>query len=175
MLRPCCALKETERVWEREKERWVKCQAAWGTHLDPLYLPHPRARPAHPRQTNNISDFNKTHVIPLLMDSQSDSDLVKRCSGHLEANRGIPLPLPLLRVAGDYARHTHKYIPLMLCVFRLSAPSALLFNQFPSAIADGVGAILWRFVNHFSSQMRVCFRILFLPFADGFLYPFEMN
>lgn len=56
----------------------------------------PRARPAHAMQTNNFSDFNKTHTIPLLMDSdselesESESGLDKRCASHLEANRGIP-------------------------------------------------------------------------------------
>lgn len=171
MLRPCCALQETE----RERKREMRKMSSSRRHPPrPTLVTPPHARPAHPRQTNNITDFNKTHMIPLLMDSQSDSnsDLDKRCSGHLESNRGIPLPLPLLLCCAllEITRATHKYIPLMLCVFRLSAPSALLFNQFPSAIADGVGAILWRFVNHFPFQMRVCFRILFfLPFADGFL------
>lgn len=142
-----CPARDRER--RRARKREMRKMSSSRRHPPRPTLVTPlRARPAHPRQTNNISDFNKTHMIPLLMDSQSDSnsDLDKRCSGHLESNRGIPLalPLPLLLCCAllEITRAAHKYIPLMLCVFRLSAPSALLFNQFPSAIADGVGAIL---------------------------------
>lgn len=80
MLRPCCALQETEREGEREKERWEKMSSSRRHPPRPTLVTPPHARPAHPRQTNNISDFNQTHMIPLLMDSQSDSnsDLDKR-------------------------------------------------------------------------------------------------
>lgn len=144
VLRPCCALKETENEREREKHVEKMSDSVVGIHLHtPTPFGSTTCRPAQPMQTNNIWDCDRTHRISILMDSQSqsDSDLVKRCASHLEANRGIALPLRCAFTRGITRRKSISLM-LMLCVFRISAPSALLFNQFPSAFAAGCGAIL---------------------------------